>query len=321
MAAPTIVREGAARLASGDGVFFNAKQELQRDVTTLALRVVAQRMAAGEPLRFLDALAGNGTRALRALLEAPRGAIVAVANDIGVSAVRNIAQSAALSGLEVCAAGGLLVESLSASAKSLQTFVRPGESAPSLAVVRSDAHALMSALPGTFDVVELDPCGSVGDLLDPAIRALRPGGFLLATATDMGTLSGRFGGENACSARYGATPLPSAQHQSVEIAIRIVLGAVERAARGAGRRVVPMIAFGFSDFYVRVIVQVLAKRDETAAARIIRAGLLRACSQCSAHTTAGLDGVWHATECEECGASADSLQVCGPLWLGGTSSP
>ena len=242
--------EGAARLANDGDTFFNVKQCLQRDLTILALRVVARNDG---PLTLLDALSGSGTRALRSLLETRRGTVrLAVASDIAEGAVRDIVASAALSGLQrVEAATGNLTDRLRSASQELHSFsvpARAGGRSSSLVVLRGNAHALMMALPSTFDVVELDPCGSVGELLAPAVRTLKLSGLLCATATDMGTLSGRFGGENACMTRYGAAPLASAQHQSVEIAVRILLGAVARAAQAAGRAVVPLLSSGLPTF-------------------------------------------------------------------------
>ena len=61
--------EGRANLVdTGDGIFFNAKQTLQRDLTIICLREALSRC--DSPL-ILDALCGCGVRAIRYALEVP----------------------------------------------------------------------------------------------------------------------------------------------------------------------------------------------------------------------------------------------------------
>lgn len=43
-------------------------------------------------------------------------------------------------------------------------------------------------------------------------------------------------------------------HHAVDIAIRIVLSCMARAAATQRREILPLMSFGFADFYVRVIV-------------------------------------------------------------------
>lgn len=125
-----------------------------------------------------------------------------------------------------------------------------------MVVARIDAGTLLRGLPNEFDLVELDPCGSVAELLPPAIGAVSSGGLLCATATDMGSLPGRYGGGDICARKYGGRPFASMTHHAAEIAILIVLGYMARAAATQRREILPLMSFGFADFYVRVIVRV-----------------------------------------------------------------
>ena len=79
-----------------------------------------------------------------------------------------------------------------------------------------------------IDAIDPDPCGSVAELLPSAVACLADGGLLLASCTDLGAMSGRFGELSA--ARYGAQPLKDAHKQAPELALRMLLGSVARAA-------------------------------------------------------------------------------------------
>lgn len=118
--------EGAARLVLGESCFFNEKQRLQRDVTLLALRLVAR--SSSRPLLLLDALAGVGTSAIRALLELPEGAVgIPVANNVAVDAVGwAMSGSAIRSGLRPVARPRLprLMKTVGLVSDEVRTFAR-----------------------------------------------------------------------------------------------------------------------------------------------------------------------------------------------------
>lgn len=106
-----------------------------------------------------------------------------------------------------------------------------------------------------LDIVELDPCGSAAELLPSAIACLRPGGLFLASATDLGSLSGRWG-DGGAAARYGGVPPACAARLGPDVAARMLLASISRAAGAAGRAVAPLLCVGFADFYTRVVVTV-----------------------------------------------------------------
>ena len=219
-------REGKARLHVDGEHFYNHKQMLQRDLSVLALQQHAAQ-SGSRSLTLLDALCGGGVRAIRYLLEVDHVSAV-VANDVDARATRATAVNVELSlGHEL--------------RSQFEISQRP-------------AAALMMEWPRRFDCVELDPCGSVSEYLLPAMRCLSNGGLLLASCTDLGTMSGRFG--DACSMRYGSVPLASAAKQAPELALRMLLHLVMRTAGTLGRHAEPLLGVVFADFFVRVIVRV-----------------------------------------------------------------
>ena len=126
-------------------VFFNEKQRLQRDLTTLALAVYAETTGAPpRSLAVLDALAASGVRGLRYALEVPAVG-TAVLNDASDEAVAAMRENARLSGF--------------AAARERGSYLHAGGAR--LEVSQGDAVALMRARRRHFDAVDLDPYGSV----------------------------------------------------------------------------------------------------------------------------------------------------------------
>lgn len=70
-----------------------------------------------------------------------------------------------------------------------------------------------------FDVVDLDPYGSAIPFLESGLSALRNGGLLAVTFTDMAVLCARR--PHVCSYKYGSVPLPNKYCH--EFALRMVL--------------------------------------------------------------------------------------------------
>jgi len=102
-----------------------------------------------------------------------------------------------------------------------------------------------------FDVVDLDPYGTPSTLLDGAVQAVKEGGLLLVTATDMAVLCGN--NSEVAWAKYQSYPLRAKYCH--EAAVRILLAAVENAAIKHRRHIVPVLSLSI-DFYIRVFVRV-----------------------------------------------------------------
>ena len=56
-----------------------------------------------------------------------------------------------------------------------------------------------------FDVIDLDPYGTAAPFLDSAVQAVKDGGLLCVTCTDMAVLCGNH--SEACYGKYGAMSL------------------------------------------------------------------------------------------------------------------
>jgi tRNA (guanine26-N2/guanine27-N2)-dimethyltransferase len=142
-------RDGASE-GSGDGVFFNPTQELNRDVTVAVLRAYRDRDPRASS--YLDAMAASGVRGVRAGVE---GYDVTCA-DVDADAVALARENLRRNGVD-------------------------GEA------VQRDVNALMHD-EGPFDVVDIDPFGTPIPFVDSAFSTTRD--LVCVTATDTAPLCG-----------------------------------------------------------------------------------------------------------------------------------
>jgi tRNA (guanine26-N2/guanine27-N2)-dimethyltransferase len=110
---------------------------------------------------------------------------------------------------------------------------------------------------GSFDYVDLDPYGSPLPFLDAALAAVRTGGVLAVTATDMMVLAGVQPG--AAERLYGARPVRG--RLAPEGGLRILLATLSRRAADRSRSVRPLLAYS-RDHYVRAYVELRATSPE-----------------------------------------------------------
>jgi tRNA (guanine26-N2/guanine27-N2)-dimethyltransferase len=121
---------------------------------------------------------------------------------------------------------------------------------PTAVVVRSDARRVPSA--AAYDYVDLDPYGSPARFVAPALAAVRPGGMLGVTATDMMVLAGAQ--PAACVRRSGASPVRG--RLGPEGGLRILLAYLARCARANDLVIEPVLSY-VHDHHVRAYVRVV----------------------------------------------------------------
>jgi tRNA (guanine26-N2/guanine27-N2)-dimethyltransferase len=126
---------------------------------------------------------------------------------------------------------------------------------PGVRVVAADARHPFDG--GPFDYVDLDPYGTPVPFLATAIAAVKPGGVLAVTATDMMVLAGAQ--PTACERRYGARPIRG--RLGPEGGLRVLLGYVARQVRVRGRSLRPLLGY-VRDHHVRAYVSIGPANDE-----------------------------------------------------------
>jgi tRNA (guanine26-N2/guanine27-N2)-dimethyltransferase len=268
--------EGAARLQLGSG-FFRADSRPARDLGVL----LARQLAAQGPLRVLDAMAGCGIRALRYGLEA--GASAVWANDADPDRLPLLqANLAELAGAR-CA-----VTTSSATAQQLLAGCLQRQE--------------------RFELVDLDAFGCPTALLPLALEAVALGGVLYLASTDGRSATGH--DRRAALRSLGAAA--RAHPAAWELALRLQLGSVARAAWAMGRGIAPLLAFSEGrTFRIAVRLQRLpAPREEE------QLGLLALCHGCGDQQLQPLLRLRQWQPCACPAGEAPPLAVSGPLWLG-----
>jgi tRNA (guanine26-N2/guanine27-N2)-dimethyltransferase len=314
------LRENSATqlFLDADAVFYNPVQETNRDLSVaiikryIALRRAEHAEEAGNaaqlpPLRVLEALSATGLRSVRYAKEIP-GLGEIVANDLEAAAVEAIQRNVRFNGVPTA---------------------KPERGAPSSAYVstsHADAIDLLNRCrtpDAQFDIVDLDPYGSVSPFMNGAMGAVKDGGIVLITCTDMAVLGGNQ--QDVCYTKYGAAPVKGVHVH--EQALRIVLAFASRVAALYKRTVEPLISLSI-DFYVRIVVRV---RDAPNESRRLLAlhSMLYQCVSCDSFALQALGteressrpnvvvkparGPPVGPECEHCGSRHT---VGGPIWNG-----
>jgi tRNA (guanine26-N2/guanine27-N2)-dimethyltransferase len=263
-------------------VFYNPVMKLNRDIAVLVLqayqRIVDREISACEPF------AGCGIRGVRFAREVD-GVKEVVMNDISGKAIQIVKYNTQLNGV------GKKVK-----------------------FRHQDANLLLSrhgAPRKRFDAIDVDPFGSPAPYIDSAVRALRDGGLLALTATDMAPLCGVH--PKACIRKYGGKPLRT--EYCHELAARLLAGCLATIA--AKHEIGVTIVFSHSaDHYVRVyaLVEYGAKKADESLRNM---GYVLHCFRCfHRESRNGLSTLAFPEKCCECGSK---LSVGGPLWLGGLS--
>lgn len=309
-----LLKEGTTTiLFPKNHVFYNPVQQYNRDLSSLAIRTFGKRLSAERTLKrsrkgekatddrpfmhLLEALSASGLRAIRYSKEVPLLEKV-VANDLSKDAVRSIQLNIDYNG------------------------------AKNVVAQHSNAITHMATHGDEYHIIDLDPYGTVAPFVDSALNAVKNGGLLLITCTDLGVLAGN-GYPEKCYSLYGGVNVwGDATHES---ALRLVLGLVARSGGKYGIAIEPLLSLSI-DFYVRVFVRVWRKPVKVK--ELMSANTLVAkCSGChssvmqrmgkmesldnggKSRTKYGLAKVEQefTAQCVHCGFSN---HICGPMWGG-----
>lgn len=259
-------------------VFYNPTMEFNRDFAVLALQ--AHQKLLGREVSVCEPLTGCGLRGVRFAVEV-EGVRRVFLNDIKPKAA--------------------WLARLNAELNSVEDRIN---------VANEDANLFLSrhAAPRKrLDYVDVDPFGPPVPYLDSAIRALRNGGLLALTATDMAPLCGVH--PRACVRKYGGQPLRT--EYCHELAVRLLIGCLTMMA--AKHAIGVKVLFSHStDHYVRayILVNYGARKADKSIKQI---GYIIHCFSCFHRAT--VSGITSPLKhkCPACGAK---LSPAGPLWLG-----
>ncbi|KAH8667584.1 N2,N2-dimethylguanosine tRNA methyltransferase-like protein [Tricladium varicosporioides] len=225
---PTGLQESSSATAPAD---------VQDTSTTNPEPISKAPSVVNSPFTILDALSATGLRALRYVQEIPFTTSV-TANDLLPAATKTIKMNIKHNGLDE------KIEALTGNATTHMYNVSFG--------VSKGFEDATKPRP-KYDVIDLDPYGTVVPFLDAAVQAVRDdGGLLCVTCTDAGVWASNGYPEKSFSL-YGGVPIKG-QH-SHEGGLRLILNAIATSAARYGLAMEPLLSLSI-DFYARVFVKI-----------------------------------------------------------------
>jgi len=146
-----LIKEVEVEVFVDEGVFYNPRMKLNRDITCLVVKVLAKL----KPIRFLDLLSASGIKGLRVAKECN---VEVCLNDASKRAYENIKKNAKLNKL-------------------------------GMGITNKDANLILQEKKGYFNFIDIDPFGTPVPFLDNVIMHIK-NGYIGVTATDTAPLCG-----------------------------------------------------------------------------------------------------------------------------------
>ncbi|KAF0880933.1 TRM1L protein, partial [Crocuta crocuta] len=229
--------------------YFNPKMKLNRQLIFCTLAALAKER---KPLECLDAFGATGIMGLQWAKHLGNAVKVTI-NDLNENSVTLIQENCHLNKLKV------VVDSKEKE-ESDDILEEGEEKLGNIKVTKMDANVLMHLR--SFDFIHLDPFGTSVNYLDSAFRNIRNLGIVSVTSTDISSLYAK--AQHVARRHYGCNIVRTEYYK--ELAARIVVAAVARAAARCNKGIEVLFAVALEHF-VLVVVRVLrgpTSADETA---------------------------------------------------------
>ncbi|XP_071421999.1 TRMT1-like protein isoform X2 [Pithys albifrons albifrons] len=218
--------------------YFNPKMKLNRQLIFCALAVLAEER---KPIECLDAFGATGIMGLQ-WAKHLRSSVKVTINDCNEKSVAIIKENCHLNKMKV---------KLNLKEGDNDGTVGDGEeNTDTIEVTKMDANVIMHLR--SFDFIHLDPFGTSVNYLDSAFRNVRNLGIVSLTSTDVSSLYAK--AQHVALRHYGCTIVRTEYYR--ELAARIVLAAVTRAAARCNKGIEVLLAVALEHF-VLVVVRVL----------------------------------------------------------------
>ncbi|XP_010130187.1 PREDICTED: TRMT1-like protein [Buceros rhinoceros silvestris] len=218
--------------------YFNPKMKLNRQLIFCALAVLAKERT---PIECLDAFGATGIMGLQWAKHLSSSVRVTI-NDCNENSVAMIRENCHLNKMRV---------KLNAKEEDSDEALGDGEeSADTIEVTKMDANVIMHLR--SFDFIHLDPFGTSVNYLDSAFRNVRNLGIVSLTSTDTSSLYAK--AQHVALRHYGCNIVRTEYYK--ELAARIVIAAVTRAAARCNKGIEVLLAVALEHF-VLVVVRVL----------------------------------------------------------------
>lgn len=275
-------------------VFYNDKMIINRDLTTLMVKIYGESL--GRKIKFLDAMAATGVRAIRLLKETEVIEKVFI-NDLNPKAIRYAHKNLELNSIEPNK-----YEIFNEDSKKL------------LFRFRYIDNFEGSTDKNFIDVIDIDPFGTPSQYIPAAMQSIEIGGMLCVTATDTPVLFGIR--KKTCVRKYLTKPIRTEFIK--EMGTRILIYYLAKIAHLYELSIEPILSIS-SDHFVRIFL--IIERGITRVNQNIRNfGNYIYCPSCGFRGTETFDpenDVLILSKCEKCGRI---LRKSGLLWLGNLHS-
>ncbi|KAM6263815.1 TRMT1-like protein isoform 2-T2 [Spheniscus humboldti] len=218
--------------------YFNPKMKLNRQLIFCALAVLAEER---KPIECLDAFGATGIMGLQ-WAKHLRSSVKVTINDCNENSVTMIHENCHLNKMKV---------KLNTKEDDNDEAMRDGEeNTDTIEVTKMDANVIMHLR--SFDFIHLDPFGTSVNYLDSAFRNVRNLGIVSLTSTDISSLYAK--AQHVALRHYGCNIVRTEYYK--ELAARIVIAAVTRAAARCNKGIEVLLAVALEHF-VLVVVRVL----------------------------------------------------------------
>ncbi|NXY24831.1 TRM1L protein, partial [Atrichornis clamosus] len=218
--------------------YFNPKMKLNRQLIFCALAVLAGER---KPIECLDAFGATGIMGLQ-WAKHLRSSVKVTINDCNENSVTMIKENCHLNKMKV---------KLNIREEDNDETTGDGEeNADTIEVTKMDANVIMHLR--SFDFIHLDPFGTSVNYLDSAFRNVRNLGIVSLTSTDISSLYAK--AQHVALRHYGCNIVRTEYYK--ELAARIVIAAVTRAAARCNKGIEVLLAVALEHF-VLVVVRVL----------------------------------------------------------------
>lgn len=218
--------------------YFNPKMKLNRQLVFCTLAALAEER---KPLECLDAFGATGIMGLQ-WAKHLGNAIKVTINDLNENSATLIQEN--------CHLNKLRVKGDSEEEEEREGLPEGEENLGNVTVTKTDANVLMHLR--SFDFIHLDPFGTSVNYLDSAFRNVRNLGIVSVTSTDISSLYAK--AQHVARRHYGCNIVRTEYYK--ELAARVVVAAVARAAARCNKGIEVLFAVALEHF-VLVVVRVL----------------------------------------------------------------
>jgi tRNA (guanine26-N2/guanine27-N2)-dimethyltransferase len=272
-------------------VFYNKKMEINRDISSLAIK--AYNKLYNQDLVIVDSMAASGISSIRLLLECENIKKLYI-NDINPVAVELIKKNLALNELD---ADGIRIE----ISRKDSNFL--------LSEIAQDNHLEALRKANKPNVISIDPFGTPNLYINSAFNAIqRSNGLICITATDTAVLFGIR--PKACIRKYMSKPLHN--DYCKEIGARILIYFISRMANVNKLGIIPLLTF-YSNHFIRVFA--LTIKDKKKISDYFNSyGYILHCKRCNYRRILESNILALNDECPNC-KSNEHMDFAGPLWI------